>query len=154
MAIETEKKFLLDHIPSSLLTNGTSISQGYMTKSKECVVRIRILGNQGFLTVKGPTINASRKEFEYPIPLYDAKEMLSLFCKKPFIKKTRYRIYFKEFEWVIDQFKGENMGLVVAEIELDTIDQIFETPDWIGQEVTHDPRYFNSNLIKHPYSAW
>ncbi len=154
MATETEKKFLLAHLPSSLLTNGIYLSQGYMTKAKECVVRVRIFGDQGFLTVKGPTINASRKEFEYPIPLDDAKEMLSLFCSKPFIEKIRYHIDFKGFVWEIDQFKGENTGLVVAEIELDTIDQPFEMPDWIGKEVTHDSRYFNSNLITHPYSTW
>ncbi len=83
-----------------------------------------------------------------------AMEMLSLFCNKPLIEKTRYQIEFKGFEWVVDLFSGSNKGLVVAEIELDSIDQPFEKPDWIGKEVTHDPRYFNSNLIETPYSTW
>ena len=154
MAIETEKKFLLSHIPSSLLTDGIQICQGYMTKSKNCTVRVRIYGEKSFLTVKGPTIKGSRDEFEYPIPRSDARQMLLLFCQKPFIEKTRYHIQFKGFTWEIDQFEGENQGLVVAEIELDAIDQNFEKPDWIGREVTHDPKYFNSNLIQTPFSKW
>lgn len=154
MAIETERKFLLKHLPSSLLTCGTPICQGYMVNQKERVVRIRLYGDRGFLAIKGPTCNASRKEYEYPVPKQDAMEMLLLFCKKPFIEKTRYHIEFNHFEWVVDMFSGSNQGLVVAEIELATVDQVFEKPDWIGQEVTHDPRYFNSNLIKHPYSTW
>ncbi|MBU8910275.1 MAG: CYTH domain-containing protein [Desulfobacterales bacterium] len=154
MAIETERKFLLRYLPSSLLVNSTLIRQGYMTNKKDKVIRIRLTGDSAFLTVKGATRNASRKEYEYPIPQQDAKEMLQLFCKKPLIEKTRYQIEFKGFEWVIDQFSGDNQGLVVAEIELDSIDQPFEKPDWIGKEVTHDLRYFNSNLIETPYSTW
>ncbi|MCK4767779.1 MAG: CYTH domain-containing protein [Desulfobacula sp.] len=154
MAIETERKFLLHYLPSSLLTRGTLIRQGYMVTKKNIVVRIRLSGDNAFLTVKGATRNASRKEYEYPVPQQDAMEMLSIFCKKPLIEKTRYQIEFKGFEWVIDLFSGVNKGLVVAEIELDSIDQLFEKPDWIGKEVTHDPRYFNSNLIEAPYSTW
>ena len=154
MAIETERKFLLHYLPSSLLTRGTLIRQGYMVTKKNIVVRIRLSGDNAFLTVKGATRNASRKEYEYPVPQQDAMEMLSIFCKKPLIEKTRYQIEFKGFEWVIDLFSGVNKGLVVAEIELDSIDQPFEKPDWIGKEVTHDPRYFNSNLIEAPYSTW
>ncbi|MBU8848791.1 MAG: CYTH domain-containing protein [Desulfobacterales bacterium] len=154
MAIETERKFLLRYLPSSLLVNSTLIRQGYMTNKKDKVIRVRLTGDSAFLTVKGATRNASRKEYEYPIPQQDAKEMLQLFCKKPLIEKTRYQIEFKGFEWVIDQFSGDNQGLVVAEIELDSIDQPFEKPDWIGKEVTHDLRYFNSNLIETPYSTW
>jgi len=154
MAIETERKFLLKHLPSALLTRGIHICQGYMVNKKDRVVRIRLYGDKAFLTIKGPSCNASRKEYEYPVPKQDAMEMISLFCKKPLIEKTRYQIEFKGFEWVVDLFSGSNKGLVVAEIELDTVDQVFEKPDWIGQEVTHDPRYFNSNLIKRPYSTW
>ena len=154
MAIEIEKKFLLKYLPLSLLSRGILIRQGYMVNKKDKVVRIRLSGDQGFFTVKGITCNASRKEFEYPVPQQDAMEMLSLFCKKPLIEKTRYQIEFNGFEWVIDLFEGRNKGLVVAEIELDSSDQPFEKPDWIGKEVTHDPRYFNSNLIKAPYSTW
>ncbi len=154
MAIEIEKKFLLKYLPSSLLTCGTLICQGYMVNKKNMVIRIRISGDKAFLAVKGITSNASRKEYEYPVPQQDAMEMLWLFCKKPLIEKTRYQIKFKGFEWVIDLFSGSNKGLVVAEIELNSIDQVFEKPDWIGTEVTHDIRYFNSNLIKAPSSTW
>ena len=154
MAIETERKFLLHYLPTSLLVDGTLIRQGYMINRKNMVVRVRLSGDQGFLTIKGATCNASRKEFEYPVPKQDAREMLLLFCKEPLIEKIRYQIQFKGFEWVIDQFSGDNQGLVVAEIELDSIDQPFEKPDWIGKEVTHDPKYFNSNLIEKPYSTW
>ncbi|MBC8441004.1 MAG: CYTH domain-containing protein [Deltaproteobacteria bacterium] len=154
MAIEIEKKFLLKHLPSLQLSRGTPIRQGYMVNKNDMVVRVRLSGDNAFLTIKGLTCNASRKEYEYPVPQQDAREMLSLFCKKPLIEKTRYQIEFKGFEWVIDLFSGSNKGLVVAEIELDSIDQPFEKPDWIGKEVTHDPRYFNSNLIKAPYSTW
>lgn len=154
MAIEIEKKFLLNYLPSALMTKGTLIRQGYMVNQKEMVVRVRLSGNRAFLTIKGETCNAARKEYEYPVPQEDAMEMLDLFCKKPLIEKTRYQIEFKGFEWVIDQFSGDNQGLVVAEIELNSMDQVFEKPDWIGQEVTHDPGYFNSNLIQTPYSTW
>jgi len=154
MAIEIEKKFLLNYFPKNLMISGIPISQGYMVNKKNKVVRIRLAGDVGFLTIKGATCNASRKEFEYPVPQQDAKEMLLLFCSKQLIEKTRYKIEFKGFEWIIDEFYGRNKGLVVAEIELSSIDQFFEKPDWIGKEVTHDVRYFNSNLIETPYSAW
>lgn len=154
MATETEKKFLLKYLPSDLLTQGRLICQGYMTNKKDRVVRIRLAGEHAFLTVKGATLNGTRKEFEYPVPPGDAKEMLHLFCPAPLIEKTRYHILYQGFEWVIDQFSGKNLGLVVAEIELETIDQPFAKPDWIGKEVTDDPRYFNSNLIAMPYCDW
>ena len=154
MAIEIERKFLLNYFSEDLMTRGISICQGYMVNKKGLAVRVRLSGDNGFLTIKSATHNGSRKEFEYSVPQEDAKEMLDLFCKKPLIEKTRYSVEFKGFEWVIDKFYGENQGLVVAEIELSSIDQPFEIPDWIGKEVTHDPRYFNSNLIKTPYSIW
>ncbi|WP_300461577.1 CYTH domain-containing protein [Desulfobacula sp.] len=154
MAIETEKKFLLAYRPTALMNCGTLIRQGYMVNEKNRVVRVRLSGDAAFLTIKGPTRNGARKEYEYPVPWQDAREMLALFCQPPFIEKTRYPIEFHGFEWVIDEFSGENQGLVVAEIELESIDQPFEKPDWISKEVTHDPRYFNSNLIETPYSTW
>jgi CYTH domain-containing protein len=154
MAVEIEKKFCLTYFPSQLLGHGTRICQGYMVNQKDVVVRIRLSGDHAFLTIKGADCKGSRKEFEYAVPQKDAREMLDLFCIPPFIEKTRYTIAYKGFEWVIDQFSGENQGLTVAEIELDAIDQPFEKPDWVGPEVTHDPRYFNSNLIKNPYSTW
>jgi len=154
MAIEIEKKFLLNQFPTSLVSKGKDICQGYMVNEKDRVVRIRLFGEKAFLTIKSATYDASRNEYEYPIPKQDAQQMLSLFCEDPLIEKTRFQVMYKGFEWVIDRFKGSNHGLIVAEIELDAIDQPFEKPDWIGKEVTHDPRYFNSNLIKAPYSTW
>ncbi len=154
MAIEIERKFLLNAFPESLLSNGENIRQGYMLNKKDRVVRIRISGDKAFLTIKGATHRASRNEFEYPVPRQDAQQMLSLFCEDPLIEKIRFQVRYKGSEWVIDQFTGLNQGLIVAEIELNAIDQPFEKPDWIGKEVTHDSRYFNSNLIKTPYSTW
>jgi len=153
MGIEIERKFLVNQLPPDL-SPGLTICQGYMVNQKDRVVRVRTKGNKGFLTIKGKTVNTQRREFEYEIPLTDAQEMLDLFCAPPLVEKTRFKIEFKGFEWVIDQFAGENLGLVVAEIELNHESQPFETPPWAGEEVSHDPRYYNSNLIKHPYSAW
>lgn len=154
MADEIERKFLLNHMPAQLMTKGIKMAQGYMINQKQKVVRVRLAGNAGFLTIKGPTVNTARKEFEYPIPADDARQMLDLFCVKPFVEKTRFSIEHAGFEWVVDRFEKENLGLVVAEIELTHIDQAFEKPDWIGEEVTHDSRYYNSNLIQSPYSTW
>ncbi|MFH2058707.1 MAG: CYTH domain-containing protein [Pseudomonadota bacterium] len=154
MADEIEKKFLLKYIPNPLMINGTRIIQGYMVNQKQMVVRIRLSGENAFLTIKGKTVNASRKEYEYSVPQEDARQMLNLFCEKPFVEKIRYHIEHAGFEWVVDQFSGDNAGLIVAEIELDDIDQTFQKPDWIGKEVTHDPRYYNSNLVKAPFSTW
>ncbi len=154
MAVEIEKKFLLKYFPSDLLSTPKHICQGYMLREKDKVVRIRIADDQGYLTIKGKTVNSARKEFEYSLPVSDAREMLSEFCVDTLIEKKRYHIDYKGFEWVIDLFSGKNKGLIVAEIELDSIDQEFEKPKWIGLEVTHDPRYFNSNLVDCPYSEW
>jgi adenylate cyclase len=157
MGIEIERKFLVNQIPSNT-SHGLAICQGYMLNQKNKVVRIRTIrnkgGNKGFLTIKGKTIHAQRSEFEYEIPLDDARQMLDLFCEKPVVEKTRFKINFKGFEWEIDLFAGKNKGLIVAEIELDQVNQFFEKPPWAGEEVTHDPRYYNSNLIIHPYSTW
>lgn len=154
MAVETERKFLVSHLPASLMRNGIHICQGYLKKSKNCTVRIRTAGDKGFIAVKGQTIKGSRNEFEYPVPITDARMMLSLFCSKAVIEKMRYPIHFKGFIWEVDKFEKENNGLVVAEIELNNIAQSFEKPDWVDREVTHDPKYFNSNLIAYPFSKW
>lgn len=153
MGIEIERKFLVNQLPSTL-SPGLVICQGYMVNQKDRVVRVRTKGDNGFLTIKGKTVGTRRREFEYKIPLTDAQQMLALFCEPPLVEKTRFKIEFKGFEWVIDQFAGKNLGLIVAEIELDHEYQVFETPPWAGEEVSHDPRYYNSNLIKHPYSTW
>ena len=154
MALEIEKKFLVPVFPEDGAGQGIYICQGYMLNSKRMVSRVRIFGDQGFLTLKSPTIDGVRHEFEYPVPLKDARQMLEIFCEKPFVEKTRYTLYHQNFEWVIDRFSGANEGLIVAEIELDCPDTVFEKPDWAGEEVSHDPRYFNSNLTTHPFSEW
>ncbi|MEA1967434.1 MAG: CYTH domain-containing protein [Thermodesulfobacteriota bacterium] len=155
MGIEIEKKFLLKN--DLWRTTGADVvlfKQGYLNNSENGVVRIRSAGTRGFITVKGKTCNASRLEYEYEIPLKDAEEMLDLLCEKPLIEKNRFFIDHKGFQWVVDEFSGKNKGLILAEIELLAKDQPFEKPGWIGREVTDDPRYFNSNLIKNPWGKW
>src|SRR5690606_1517233 len=128
-------------------------SQGYLNRDKARTVRIRIAGEQGFLTVKGATSGATRSEFEYEIPLADAKELL-LLCDGPIIEKIRHLFRYKNMTWEVDEFLGDNHGLIVAEIELQNEEQVFEKPEWISAEVTHDSRYYNSNLAVNPYSTW
>jgi adenylate cyclase len=155
MGMEIERKFLLKD--DSWKNSGVKplvLKQGYIKNSETGVVRIRISDSTGFITVKGKTRNASRLEYEYEIPVKDAEEMLHKLCDKPLVEKKRYNITHGGFQWSVDQFTGANLGLVVAEIELDTEEQAFGRPPWLGKEVTHDPRYFNSNLIATPYSDW
>jgi len=154
MPVEIEKKFLLKYLPAHLLSEPVPICQGYLVKNKDKVIRIRLYGDQAFITIKSQSINCRRNEYEYPVPVAEAKEMISLFCVSACIEKDRYHVHHKGFEWVIDRFKGANHGLIVAEIELEAIDQAFEIPEWIGKEVSHDPRYYNANLIDHPFSDW
>ncbi len=116
-------------------------------------MRIRVAGELGYLTIKGATTGASRAEFEYEIPLVDAKQLLTL-CDGPLIEKYRRKINYEGMLWEVDEFLGENQGLVVAEIELESESQVFAKPDWVGVEVTLDARYYNSNLSAHPFSKW
>ncbi len=157
MGYEIERKFLVT--PDWPKTSGTLYQQGYLQRSKGRIVRVRIAGQQGFLTVKGQAIpndgnGIQRPEFEYSIPLSDAQMLLQSLCEKPILEKIRHRISYQGWIWEIDEFLGLNQGLVVAEIELPTSDACFPLPPWIGQEVSYDPRYFNSNLIVQPYSTW
>ena len=99
-------------------------------------------------------MGATRAEYEYPIPIADCNAMLDTLAEKPLIEKTRYKIKHGNLTWEIDEFFGENKGLIVAEVELESEDQAFAKPEWVGEEVTGDPRYFNANLIKHPYAKW
>ncbi len=117
-------------------------------------MRVRLVGNQGYLTIKGSTKGFSRAEYEYPIPAEDAQEMLDHLCDRPLIEKTRYKIELAGLIWEVDEFAGENQGLIVAEVELTDENQTLELPDWIDVEVSDDPRYFNVNLAQHPYNKW
>ncbi|MFO7751159.1 MAG: CYTH domain-containing protein [Desulfobacteraceae bacterium] len=155
MGIEIERKFLLKNDQwRTRRDEPLLLRQGYIQNSRSGVVRIRTAGTRGFITVKGETRLASRLEYEYEIPLEDAGEMLEILCEKPLIEKKRFSIEHRGFHWVIDEFSGENQGLVVAELELTWEDQPFEVPPWLGREVTCDPKYLNANLIKKPYCRW
>ncbi|MBD2342462.1 CYTH domain-containing protein [Calothrix sp. FACHB-156] len=154
MAVEIERKFLVRGDSWRNLAKGSLYIQGYISTKKEATVRIRIVGNQAYLTIKGISFQYSRAEFEYPIPLEDAQEMLNNLCEQPLIEKTRYRIEYGNLIWEIDEFDGVNKGLILAEVELSHEQQQIELPIWIGEEVSDDPKYFNSNLIKHPFSKW
>lgn len=117
-------------------------------------MRVRIAGESGFLTIKGATTGITRSEFEYSIPVTDAQEMLETLCDRPLIQKTRYRIKSGDVVWEVDEFEGENKGLILAEVELVDANQVIVLPHWIGAEVSHDPRYYNSNLAKFPFCQW
>ena len=154
MGVEIERKFLLRGDAWRELGEPVLLRQGYLSSHKERVVRVRIEGGQGMLTIKGRTVGASRGEWEYPIPLDEATELLDGLCERPLIEKYRRRIPAGKHVWEVDEFLGANAGLVVAEIELASEDEAFDKPDWVAEEVTDDVRYLNANLIKHPYSAW
>lgn len=153
MPKEIERKFLVKDDSWRQLAKGSLYRQGYIS-SEGATVRIRIVGNQGYLTIKGPTINYSRAEFEYQIPLADAQEMLDTLCVRPLIEKTRYKINLGGLVWEVDDFAGANQGLILAEVELTDEAQQIELPQWIGEEVSGDLKYYNSYLVKHPFSEW
>ena len=154
MGIEIERKFLIDKSKIGTLQNGYQIKQGYIQTVDHTTVRVRIRDKDAFLTIKGKSEGATRLEFEYPIPLNDATEMLKNLCSTSVIDKTRYLVKHEGHIWEVDIFKGNNKGLVVAEIELKSENEVFTLPIWVTKEVTDDTRYFNSNLIEHPYSDW
>ena len=154
MATEIERKFLVNGDLWRSLGTGQSYKQGYIPTQDQTAVRIRIVGDRAYLTIKGKNQGMVRAEFEYPIPLDDAEMMLATLCRPPFIEKIRYRIPQGDLIWEIDEFSGENQGLILAEVELQSEHQAIAIPTWIGQEVTADPRYYNSNLVNHPYQSW
>ena len=155
MATEIERKYLLvndswrDEVDSSC-----HYAQGYLSSSKRVSVRVRTSGEQAYLNLKSATLGISRTEYEYEIPLSDADEMLANLCDGPLIEKVRFFVKRGDHTWEIDVFEGDNAGLVVAEIELQAEDESFELPDWIGAEVSDDPRYYNVCLVTHPYCEW
>lgn len=154
MSIEIERKFLVRDESWRTLTQGAPLRQGYLNSHPDRTVRVRIEGSSAMLTIKSRTVGATRGEWEYPIPLDEATQLLDRVCERPIIDKTRYRIMHQGMLWEVDEFHGDNAGLVVAEIELATEDQPFDKPDWVGEEVTHDSRYFNASLLRHPYKDW
>ena len=154
MAKEIERKFIVDTNIWRPADPGVRILQGYLPSSTKTIVRVRISGDNAWLTIKGENRGMVRPEFEYPIPLADAMQMLEELCVRPFIEKTRHLLRFSGADWTVDVFEGENAGLVVAEIELARENQRVTLPPWAGAEVTDDPRYYNSSLTAHPYCRW
>jgi len=153
MAKEIERKFLVapDWRPDG---PGVAFEQGYLSSHPERTVRVRVDGTTAKLTVKGLTTGVTRAEYEYPLPLEDATAMLRDLCEKPHIAKVRHVIEIDGTTWEVDVFGGDNAGLVIAEVELPSEDATFSRPPWLREEVSHDPRYYNSNLVKQPYKTW
>jgi len=154
MGVEIERKFLVAGEGWRAQGEPVLLRQGYLSSHAERTVRVRIEGERAVLTIKSKNVGAARGEWEYEIPVAEAAELLDGLCERPLIEKYRRRIPFGGFVWEVDEFLGENAGLVVAEIELPAEDTVFAKPDWAGEEVTHDLRYLNSRLIKQPYSTW
>ena len=154
MAKEIERKFLVKGDAWRALAKGTNYRQGYLNSAKERTVRVRTAEDKAFLTIKGLTVGATRAEYEYEVPFDEGKAMLDALAEKPLIEKKRYKIPAGGLTWEIDEFLGDNAGLIVAEVELKSEDQAFERPLWLGDEVTGDPRYYNANLIKKPFTRW
>ncbi|MFP4251020.1 MAG: CYTH domain-containing protein [Guyparkeria sp.] len=155
MAKEIERKFLLaSDAWRHQIERSERMVQGYLNDQGPVSVRARIAGSRAWLNIKSRTLGISRDEFEYEIPLTDAERMLDHLTTGPVIDKTRHFVTYGEHLWEIDEFHGENDGLVVAEVELESVDQPFHRPDWLGDEVSDDARYYNVSLVKNPYSQW
>lgn len=152
MPIEIERKFLVSETDWRT-SKGVHFTQGYLNKDKEKTIRVRVTEIQAFLCVKGFSKGISRMEFEYEIPMDDARLLLK-FCTGAIIQKGRHTVMYKGLEWEVDEFFGVNEGLIVAEVELESEDQIFEKPPWLRQEITYDSRYTNSSLARNPFNQW
>jgi adenylate cyclase len=153
VGIEIERKFLVDLARLGRLAGGEVLQQGYVATAGLTAVRVRLVANRAWLTLKGEPRGTARSEFEYEIPMQDAREILAEFCGAV-IAKTRYRRDYQGHTWEIDVFDGSNAGLVIAEVELDTETDAPALPDWVTEEVTGDPRYYNANLATHPFREW
>ena len=155
MADEIERKFLVKSADwRSAVTANKTIKQGYMAVNDQCAVRVRITDSEAFLTIKSSGLAIARKEYEYNIPFADAEEMMNKFCTSHKIEKVRYYVDYQDSLWEVDVFEGDNQGLVVAEIELRSVDEEVSLPPWAGLEVSADAKYRNNNLATHPYANW
>ena len=159
MAIEIERKFLLANDRWRQQVSAThTIRQGYLVdalkENATASVRVRIEDDRADINIKRAVIGVQREEYEYPIPLHEAEEMLRRLCHQPCIEKQRHIVVYQGYKWEIDEFFGDNAGLIVAEIELKSENEAFSRLDWLGEEVSDDPRYYNVNLIAHPYTRW
>lgn len=155
MGIEIERKFLLRNDDWRLAADaGTRMRQGYFAGPQRASIRVRIEGMSANLNIKSAELGIRRLEFEYPVPLDEAEQMLDELCEKPLIEKTRYHVSHADMTWEVDVFDGDNSGLIVAEIELPDESIVFEKPAWLGEEVSDDPRYYNVSLVTHPFCDW
>ena len=155
MGIEIERKFLVTNDSwHEAAGPGMPIKQGYLVGGKDASVRVRLQGDTANLNIKSATLGVRRQEFEYPIPLADAKVLLNTLCHRPIIEKMRYLAPYANKQWEIDVFEGDNAGLIVAELELQDESEQYEAPPWLGEEVSHDPRYYNTCLSQHPFKDW
>jgi len=155
MATEIERKFrMLNDDWKQLVTQETYYCQGYLANSNRASVRIRVAENKAYINIKSASLGIQRTEYEYAISLADGQAMLDQLCTKPLIEKTRYLVVYAGKTWEIDVFYGDNAGLIVAELELNHVDEPFDIPDWVDQEVSDDPRYYNVNLVTHPFKNW
>jgi CYTH domain-containing protein len=155
MGREIERKFLVNGDRwRALAGTGVAYQQGYLSLEPARSVRVRLAGDKGTLTLKGKISALSRHEFEYEISSTDARQLLDSLCIQPLIEKTRYRLTYAGLVWEIDEFAGDNAGLIVAEVELTSERQRFDIPAWVGKEVSGDPRYLNISLVQTPYSRW
>ena len=151
---EIERKYLVISDEWKGKSQGVLYRQGYLSTNPERTVRVRLEGEQGKFTIKGEKKSGAGDEYEYNIPGDEAAYIIDHLCIKPVIEKMRYKIEYKGNNWEVDEFFGENLGLILAEIELDSVDQSFEKPPWIGEDVTEDPKYKNANLVRKPFSRW
>ena len=155
MAKEIERKFtVINDNWREQVKSSARYRQGYMGQADKASIRVRLEDNRALLNIKSATLGVERHEYEYEIPARDANEMLDALCEKPLIEKTRHFVEHQGHTWEVDVFDGDNAGLVVAEIELDSADEPFSVPDWAGEDVSHDHRYYNVCLVKHPYKDW
>ena len=155
MATEIEHKYLVVSDEwRGVAAPGSHYRQGYLANSEGASVRVRVADGKGYLNIKSMTLGIRRHEFEYMIPVEEAGEMLAQLCVGALIEKVRYRVKHGRHVWEVDVFEGDNEGLIVAEIELDHEGEAFDIPSWVGQEVSHDARYYNVCLARHPYREW
>jgi len=155
MALEIERKFLVKNDDwRNAADGGSAYRQGYLIGARQASVRVRVEGDEAFLNIKSMTLGVTRQEYQYPIPVTEAEEMLATLCEHPLVEKTRYHVDYAQHLWEIDVFAGANAGLVVAEVELNSEQEHVELPPWVGIEVSDDPRYYNVNLVKQPFKTW
>jgi adenylate cyclase len=155
MPTEIERKFLVTSDAWRAEARACKrYRQGYLPTDPSCSVRVRTAGERAYLNIKSGTLDVTRQEYEYPIPLAEAEELLDSLCRKPLIEKVRHFVEVGDHTWEVDEFEGDNRGLIVAEVELGHPDEAFRRPAWLGEEVSDDPRYYNVCLVDHPYKDW